>query len=252
MEPDEEFERELEIFRWEVNAATQFFYAWLGLNSTIGKNAKVRNLLDDSALFWNTALYALRAQTFIALNIIFDQDRKSKHNIDKLLRTAQENAHIFSKFELGRRKKRASPGSWRDWLRDYLNDAYTPTPDDFRRFRRHVKKWRRIYETNYRPIRNSVFAHRSLSGHAEADPLWAKTNIREMQVLLRFLRQLHDAFWELLHNGRKPVLRPQRYSARSMANRPSPIGRRQNYVQEHMIAVTEAFLLKCAGVSGLD
>src|SRR5438552_11590418 len=137
MRPAKEFERELEMFRWEVDAGTQFFYAWLGLHATIGKNEKVRNLLDDAALFWNTTLYALQAQTFIVLSRVFDQDKKSKHNIDKLLRMAQDNPHIFSKFELGRRKKASSPKAWSDWLRNYLQNAYTPTPDDFRRLRAH-------------------------------------------------------------------------------------------------------------------
>ena len=89
MRPAKEFERELEMFRWEVDAGTQFFYAWLGLHATIGKNEKVRNLLDDAALFWNTTLYALQAQTFIVLSRVFDQDKKSKHNIDKLLRMGE-------------------------------------------------------------------------------------------------------------------------------------------------------------------
>jgi|SoiMethySBSTD1v2_1073268.scaffolds.fasta_scaffold102858_2 hypothetical protein len=237
-----DFERELEVFGWEADAATQCFYAWLAVHAAIGDDENVHAVLDDAAVFWNTVLYSLQASTFIALNRIFDQDSKSKHNINKLLRMAQDNAHMFTKLELGRRKKAASP-NWRKWLRDYMRDAHQSTPEDFRRLRKHVRKWRRVYEVKYRPIRHNIYAHRGLFGGSESDILWGNTNIREMQLLLRFLRQLHEALWELFHNGRKPTLRPQRYAVKRMRDQPSATGR-ANDVHERMVRDVHAFLTK--------
>ena len=46
--------------------------------------------------------------------------------------------------------------------------------------------------------------------------MFAKGKVKELWRLSTFLLRLQLALWELLHNGRKPVLRPIRYSARAM------------------------------------
>ena len=70
-------------------------------------------LLNTAALFWNTNLAALQLSAFIVLGRIFDQS--SKHNVDRVLKIAQDNLNIFSKAELGRRKQGAS-ATPPDWL----------------------------------------------------------------------------------------------------------------------------------------
>ena len=98
---------------------------------------------------------------------------------------------------------------------------------------------RRIYESNYRPLRHQVFAHKRVAAHTEA--LFAKTNIRELQRLFVFLSRLHEALWQLLYNGRKPSLRPMRYSVKRMRDQPSPEHHRRA-VQELVVRETEEFL----------
>jgi AbiU2 len=71
---------------------------------------------------------------------------------------------------------------------------------------------RKIYEANYRRLRNKVFAHKEISDAAEVSALFAGTNIREMERMLVFLLSFYEALWQLFFNGRKPVLRPLRYS----------------------------------------
>src|SRR5450755_832398 len=100
-----DFERELEIFRTEAEAATQFLYAYLAIHQVAGRHRQVRDALNSAALFWNTNLGALQTSTFIALGRVFDQQAKSKHNIDRLLRIAQDNLDIFTKAALGIRKQ---------------------------------------------------------------------------------------------------------------------------------------------------
>jgi hypothetical protein len=68
-----------------------------------------------------------------------------------------------------------------------------------------------------------------------------------MQLLLKFLRQLHEALWELFHNGRKPVLRPRRHSVVNMRRRPSASGR-VNDVSEKVTFEAEKFLLIASGL----
>jgi hypothetical protein len=173
---------------------------------------------------------------------VFDQ--QSKHNVDRLLKIAQSNMAIFSKESLAGRKRRGSANA-DEWLEEYLRDVYVPNVDDFRRLRHHVAKRRRIYEDNYRALRHQVFAHKEISAKADVQALFGKTNVRELQQLLIFLRRLHEALWQLYHNGRKPTLRPDRYSVKRIREQPSP-EHRGRALQERLTHEIEAFLRTAA------
>ena len=75
--------------------------------------------------------------------------------------------------------------------------------------------------------------------------LFGKTNIGELQKLLIFLRRLHEALWQLFHNGRKPTLQPARYSVKRIRQQPSPQHRGQG-LQERLTHEIEAFLTTTA------
>jgi AbiU2 len=174
---DAQLEHELEVFRTEAESGIQFFYAYLAVHAVAENNRPVYQLLNKAPLFWNTSLGALQTAAFIALGRVFDQN--STHNLDRLLRGAQDNPQLFSKAALGRRKQGANVDP-PEWLEDYLSEMYEPTPQDFRRLRSYVRRWRKIYV--------------------------------ELQRMFAFLSSLYEALWQLFFNGRKPVLRPQRYS----------------------------------------
>jgi hypothetical protein len=208
---EEHFERELEIFRTETEGGTQFLCAYLAVHAVAAKHQAVHGLLNEAPLFWNTCLAGLQTASFMALGRIFDND--SNHNLSKLLRIAQDHPEIFSKAALGRRKQGSSPEP-PTWLTEYLRDPYEPTTRDFRRIRAHVRKRRKIYETNYRDIRHKWFAHKVVSEQTEISELFGKANTRELQQLFAFLSWLYESFWELFFNGRKVALRPLRYSVK--------------------------------------
>jgi len=240
-QPEDVFANELEVFRTEAESGIQFFYSYVAVHAVAGEHKEVHQLLNRAPLFWNTALGALQASTFIALGWVFDQDqKKSKHNVDRLLRIAQSNMAIFSKEALAGRKRRDSANA-DEWLDEYLRDVYVPNADDFRRLRRHVAKRRRVYEDNYRALRHHIFAHKGISAKEDVQALFDKTNVRELQQLLIFLSRLHEALWQLYHNGRKPTLRPARYSVKRIREQPSPEhwGRA---LQERLTHEIEAFL----------
>jgi hypothetical protein len=239
-----EFEREIEVFRTEVGQASQFFYAYLTVHAVAKDVPAVFDLLNSAPLFWKTNLGALQTATFITLGRIFDQ--ASTHNVDRVLKIARENPDIFSKAALGDRKRKASPGNI-EWLEGYLRTAYVPKPSDFRRLRKLVGKYRKVYEAKYGDLRHKVFAHKEVSDGTAVDALFAKTNIREVQRMLIFLDSLYDApFFQLFVNGRKPVLRKRRYSMQRMRARPSPQGL-GNSLQERLTHEIERFLRAAAG-----
>lgn len=203
------------------------------MHNVAASSDPVYRLLDKFALFWNTNLGALQTGAFIALGRVFDQ--QSPHNLDRLLKMARENPQIFSKEALGRRKQGANSNP-PEWLDDYLRSVYEPTPEDFRKLRDSVKKWRKIYESNYRDIRHKVFAHKEVSDHAEIHALFAKTEIEELQSLFAFLGSLYQALWQLFFNGLKPDLT-------------APAG---ESVQDRITQEAKQFLLVAAGVTQPD
>ncbi|MFQ5464956.1 MAG: hypothetical protein ACE5EI_03420 [Thermodesulfobacteriota bacterium] len=171
------------------------------------------------------------------LGRIFDQT--SSHNIDRLLGLAQKHRDIFLKDALAERKKRESANA-EEFLDGYLEEAYEPLPKDFRRLRSHVNKYRKIYQKNYRNIRHKVYAHKAMLDKEEVQELFSKTNILELQKLSVFLIKLHEALWQLLNNGRRPILRAMPFSVRSIKKRRLPKWQGHN-VQELIIKETQKF-----------
>jgi hypothetical protein len=244
-DPAADFEQELEVLRTEAEAAAQFFYSYLAIHAAAGDHRPVHRLLNRSALFWNTILGGLQTSTFIVLGRILDQS--SAHNVDRILKIAQSHHDIFSRQALGRRKQgvlKTAP----DWLPEYLESAYVPKAADFRRLRAYVHKQRKVYNDKYRDLRRKVFAHKELTDPAAVSALFARTNVRELQRLIVFFSRLYDALWQLFFNGRKPTLRPRRYSLRRMRDRPSPPEISRS-VHERIAHEAERFLVAAANAA---
>ena len=110
------------------------------------------------------------------------------------------------------------------------------------RLRGHIRKYRRIYETNYSDLRHKWFAHKEVAGGADLGVLTGRTSVKEMQQLFVFLIKLYEALWQLLFNGRKPVLRPPRYSASRIIRVPS-ISIGSTRVHERITTEVEKVLL---------
>jgi AbiU2 len=229
--PAADFETQLELFRTEAESAIQFFYAWDAVHTVAAKDKAVFRLLNQAPLFWNTNL--------VALGRVFDPNPKN-HSITRLLLVAQANLDIFSKDSLAARKRKSSANA-DEWLPEYMQTAYEPNSDDFKRLKRHVSNRRKIYEANYRPLRHKVFAHRGVATRVEVGELFAKTNIREMQQLVVFLGRFHEVLWQLYFNGRKPMLTPTRFSVKRMLEQPSPNAKQRN-LQERLVHETQVFL----------
>src|SRR4029078_8590361 len=88
----------------------------------------------------------------------------------------------------------------------YVAEQYEPTVDDFVRLRGAVTERRQIYDADFRDIRNKIYAHKGLSSRDEMNKLLAKAKIDDLRNLIGFLHALHEALWELLHNGRRPTV----------------------------------------------
>lgn len=233
------FEQELKNFGSEVEQGTRCYFTLLVTNEVACHDKRVRAFLNRTPMFWNTCAGALQASAFLAVGRIFDL--RSPHNLERLLGISESDPQIFSKAALKRRGqvvKTARPD-------DYLQSAYEPTPKDLLGLRLRVQKWRQIYNAKYRPLRNKYFAHREVSGEAETAALFGKGTNPELQRLFRFLGSLYQALFNLFYDGRKPVLRPARYSVARMRKKPVPAYYSGVGIQEHITREVAEFLI-CA------
>jgi hypothetical protein len=208
---EEAFLSELDLFRGECEASSQFLYAYLAIHHVAKKRKAVFRALDRHALFWNTVAGALQASAIVALGRVFDQG--TPHNVDALLGLAQKAPTMFSKSALAQRKQGSSAAA-PPWLGDFMAGVQEPTASTFRGLRTHVKKLRRVYELRYRDLRHKVFAHTIASRPTEVGPIAERANINELKRLVSSLLSLHQALFDLFWNGRSPALPRVRYSGK--------------------------------------
>ena len=202
------FIEELDNFRMEEEAAQQYFFGYLSLQMIPGSNPEVLAKLNDTPAFWITTRYALLQSAFVALGRIFDQDAKSIHNIDKLLRAVSDEVALFTPIALASR--RVATGMSHTAASSYAAGKYTLTFDDIRAMRKAVDKWRKVYADRYRDVRHLVFAHRGIP-RSQIDAIMGKTSVDEMKEILGFLHALFLSLDELHKNGRPPDLTPRKF-----------------------------------------
>ena len=100
---EDEFSRELGIFRGGAESGAQFFYSYLAVHELAKRDRRLFRLLDENALFWNTALGGLQTGAIMALGRIFDH--RSPHNLNTLVRLVSQHRGMFAKTALGKRNR---------------------------------------------------------------------------------------------------------------------------------------------------
>lgn len=240
LDPEIVFEQELEYFRREVQGGIQLFFADLTFHTVVHDKPSILKRLNETSLFWNSTLYAWQSGYFITLGRIFD--RSSPHNVNRLMEIAVQHPAIFSKEALAARKQRDSANA-DEWLPEYLKRVCVPSTSDLKRLENTLARYRRRYEKSYKGLRDKVFAHRDLVETKEVQELFSNTTIREFKGIYIFLAKLHEAFWELFNNGRKPNLRPQPHSVRRFLS-----SRRSSWqsprIQEIIVKETQRVLVQ--------
>jgi hypothetical protein len=154
-----DFEEELDVFRNEEETAQQYFFAYLSVKSLAASDGDVLANMNSTPLFWRTTHHAMVLAAFVAVGRIFDQDQKSDHNVDKLMRVTGDSLSLFTKPALAARNVAA--GLTQQEADAYVDSAYELTWSDVRDLKKRVAHWRRIYEDRYRDVRHLVFAHRA-------------------------------------------------------------------------------------------
>jgi hypothetical protein len=196
-------DREIEIFRKEEEEAQQSLFAYIGVRTLLAERPDLVEMVNRNSMYWITSQHALLVNAFIALGRVFDQT--SNHNVDLLLKMVETNLSTLNRDALRERKEQVISA---DQAAEYVLDKHATTIEDVRGMRSEVKKWRKIYEATYRPVRHN-FAHKRTANIEEVNALLAKTNIDEMKAMLGFLHSLHEGLRELYLNGRNPLPLPE-------------------------------------------
>jgi hypothetical protein len=207
----------LQRLKRQADDCVTCLYAYLSIHAVAGQSRLLKDHINENALFWNTALYALQSALILALGRVFETN--TPHNVSTFMRAMDANRAAFSRAGL---KSRKSPifGDDLVGLNNYVKEARLPRPSDFRRVAKFVKLHRNAYLTNYKDLRDNVFAHTLTTDQLQITAMFSKTNIRQLQRMTTYLNHLHDAFWEAFHNGGRLTLRRRRYSIARMLRRP--------------------------------
>ena len=208
---------QLENFRHETAVAAQYLYAEMAVQHAASRSEVLLNRLNDTPRFWQVHMAATQTAAYVTLGRIFDT--KSNYNVDALLNTFEQDIQLFSRQALEARKSEGST-SRPDWLDAYLDRAHYPTSKDVERLRGHVVRHREFYDRAVKPVRHKYLAHREKQKQAEVQELYGRGKVKEMWKTVTFLLSLHEALLQQHMNGRKPVLRPIRYSVKSMYETP--------------------------------
>jgi hypothetical protein len=234
---DRSFEQALSIFEAQVAETTQFWFAAAAMNETARRNEETLKALNLTPSFWITARVAMEYQAILTAAKIFGPRKTNPHNIDFLFQVLRDTrATVFSKAALEVRKRKGSATA-DEWIGDYLKRAHVPTTAEVNRLHELSKRHRRTYETQYSDVRNLHVAHSVVVDMNERWEMFQKTRIQDFAKLVMFVNQLHNALWEMFHNGARPKLRPMPYSIRSLVARPLK-DLRETPTTEHIVAET--------------
>lgn len=204
---------QLENFRREAYVAAQYVYSEMAVQHAASKSQRLLRRLNMTPNFWRAHGSACQTAAYVCLGRVFDTN--SKFSIDGLLNSFEANLDLFSREALAERKRDGRPED-PEWLPEYLQKSHYPTLRDVERLRSKVAEYRAVYNRAVKPARNKYIAHREKEEHAEVQTLFARGKVNELWRLVTFLFKLYNALAQQYHNGRRPVLRPQRYSVKTI------------------------------------
>jgi hypothetical protein len=241
MSPEQEFEQRLDVHRRDSKSCAIFLYTLLTTHTLAGSDFGLFDRVNAHAGFWNGTLAGLQAAAYIALGRIYDPN-DSNYNALALLAYTKEHFGIFSRSALQARKIRV--GMSPDDAMRYVSQAfeeYEPKRTDLAPLQSALNEQREVYVTKVQPIRHEVFAHSGRLTPEDRDRLFAKPFDRELERLVVFALQLHDALFQFCHNGTRPQLRDAPSNVVEMLRDPVPPNT-STWEQRHVVTDTAKFL----------
>lgn len=199
-----QYGQEIRLISNEIEDALVIFHTYEEINRLALKDASISEALDRDALFWNTQMYCLQCSLFIILSGIFDTSPNA-HTIHTVVNATLGNAQFFSRDALTARK--TGVGSKPTWLDAFMANAWIPeSVQELRHLKKAVATCAKRFDETYRPIRNSIFAHRLMDNDQASVGLFGGTSRDELAIVLDSLHDVITAIENLFLNGTEPKL----------------------------------------------
>jgi hypothetical protein len=154
-------------------------------------------------------VYALRTTLIIVLGRIFDMTPDA-YSIHKLLRDAGEHFDLlFSHNALRTRKAKLNLRA--QDLENYFVGLWVPDRKVVGILNKALAPHKDRFTADYLPLRNRYFAHNLLNDTTVVQDLFAKTNRKELQTTLLFVREVVALIRDMYDNGNEPQLGRLKY-----------------------------------------
>jgi hypothetical protein len=202
-------------FSNEVYQATACYVIWKNLQNQPAEDDALLMSLNENALSWVFIRHSMMVSLIMALGRIFDTDGDSV-SVDDLIKSCIVDIDQFSKSKLRERKLQSHNAH--EWIDSSMESVYEPIETDFNRLRSEVKKYRKIFNSYYKPLRHKIFAHSDKASFSQRDDLWRATKGANMEDMLNFLEDVKITLQEAYLNGRKPELTGRKIDEEKFSN----------------------------------
>jgi hypothetical protein len=174
----EAIDKQIERLDQEVSRAVSSYYVLKTIHREVSRNPSIHAALKSTSWAWSPILFSLQCAFFIQFERVFDGT--SRHSVDKVVAAA-------------------------------VNHARESNPDrvsSLLRLRRRLDLYAQRAQP-YRKVRRQVFAHPAVADARQIDKLFAKTEVSDIETILRFLQRCVSSLGMYILNGHDVYLRKQ-------------------------------------------
>jgi AbiU2 len=175
----ESVDKQIEYLDQEVSRAVSCYYVLRTIHREMSRNPSVHDALNLTSWAWSHILFSLQCAFFIQFERVFDGS--SRHSVDKIVDASVNHA------------RDSNPKRVRGLLR----------------LRHRLGLYSKRAEP-YRKIRRQVFAHPAFPDPRQIDKLFEKTELSDIETILRFLQRCVSSLRMYILNGHDVNLRRQR------------------------------------------
>jgi hypothetical protein len=195
-----EYKKHYEQFSQNVAFAARTWHHYVHLSNRANEDSAILAALNKAPRYWLDQRYIAVQTTIIFLGKIFDNDGRS-HNVDKMLRAANDRKEHFSKSQL--RKRKVELGGEFEGIDKYIENATELNNEGFKVISGEVKKAKTIWE-RIKPLRDKIYSHNQMLTDAERKKLYEAVKNADINDILQILLNISEALWQAEFNGRKP------------------------------------------------
>lgn len=197
----EEFEKEFQLLRDEVYAATLSWHTYLTVHNEAYANKELLDAMNRNPSFWLITLRAHLHNTLIVLGRVFDTN-KSAASIQKFSKAVVEHKGFFSREALCARRLKEDPAAEAaEWWKDWAAKAHIPDEKHLKALDAEVSDCVKLWDSGYDDFRNNVVAHRARLSKEDLDEVYSKTKVGDITRLLERLYNIETAIQNLYVNG---------------------------------------------------